>query len=191
MSTYNNKRAVKSLLKRRLTVDKVYSSFALCRSMWRVGKAREIKDHFFLSLKKSNFSAKRKTLIFMIRYYIALLLFSLVWLVSSCQSAPQEEEATDNRPNILFAIADDASFPHMGAYGTDWVESPAFDRVANEGILFTRAYTPNAKCAPSRSCILTGRNSWQLGAAANHWPFFPDEFKTYPEVLTEASACWA
>lgn len=90
-----------------------------------------------------------------------------------------------SRPNILFCIADDASYPNMGAYGCNWVKTPGFDRVAKEGILFTRCYTPNAKCAPSRSCILTGRNSWQLEAAANHWPFFPSKFKTYAETLLE------
>jgi arylsulfatase A-like enzyme len=89
------------------------------------------------------------------------------------------------RPNILFAIADDASFPHMGAYGCSWVKTPAFDRVAREGVLFTNAYTPNAKCAPSRACILTGRNSWQLEEAANHSPYFPQKFKTYAETLAE------
>lgn len=89
------------------------------------------------------------------------------------------------RPNILFCIADDASYPHMSAYGCSWINTPGFDRVAQEGVLFTRAYTPNAKCAPSRACILTGRNSWQLEEAANHWCFFPAKFKTYPEVLTE------
>lgn len=89
------------------------------------------------------------------------------------------------RPNILFAIADDASFPFMGAYGCSWIRTPGFDRVAREGILFTNAYTPNAKCAPSRACILTGRNSWQLEEAANHWCFFPAKFKTYAEALGE------
>ncbi len=87
------------------------------------------------------------------------------------------------QPNILFAIADDASYPHMGAYGCTWVKTPGFDRVANEGILFTRAYTPNAKCAPSRACILTGRNTWQLEEACNHAPLFPAKFITYPEAL--------
>ena len=95
------------------------------------------------------------------------------------------EKAAQSRPNILFCIADDASFAHMGAYGCDWVKTPGFDRVAKDGILFKRAYTPNAKCAPSRSCILTGRNSWQLEEAANHWPLFPAKFKTYAEVLGE------
>ncbi len=90
-----------------------------------------------------------------------------------------------SRPNILFCIADDASYPHMGANGCRWVKTPGFDQVAREGILFSNAYTPNAKCAPSRACILTGRNSWQLEEAANHWCYFPDKFKTYAEVLTE------
>jgi len=89
------------------------------------------------------------------------------------------------RLNILFCMADDASWPHMGAYGCRWIRTPGFDRVARNGVLFTRAYTPNAKCAPSRACILTGRNSWQLEEAANHWPYFPAKFKTYPEALTE------
>jgi len=95
------------------------------------------------------------------------------------------EKKSSVRPNILLAIADDASFPLMGAYGCSWVKTPAFDRVAREGVLFTNAYTPNAKCAPSRACILTGRNSWQLEAAANHWCYFPAKFKTYAEVLAE------
>ena len=97
----------------------------------------------------------------------------------------QQKTKTDARPNILFCISDDQSFPHAGAYGCKWVKTPAFDRVAREGILFTNAYTPNAKSAPSRSCIITGRNSWQLEAAANHWPYFPTKFKTYAEVLAE------
>jgi N-sulfoglucosamine sulfohydrolase len=98
-------------------------------------------------------------------------------------AAPEDE--VYERPNILFAISDDQSFPHAGAYGTNWVKTPAFDRVANEGLLFYNGYTPNAKCSPSRSILLTGRNSWQLEEAANHVPFFPAKFKTFPETLQE------
>jgi N-sulfoglucosamine sulfohydrolase len=87
-------------------------------------------------------------------------------------------------PNILFAVADDWGL-HGGAYGTRWVRTPAFDRVAREGLLFTHAYTPNAKCAPSRASILTGRNSWQLKAAANHICYFPPEFKGWGEALAD------
>ncbi len=94
-------------------------------------------------------------------------------------------QAEPKRPNILFCIADDQSFPNAGAYGCDWIKTPSFDRVAKEGILFMNAYTPNAKCAPSRACIITGRNSWQLEEAANHVCNFPAKFKTYAEVLKE------
>jgi len=73
----------------------------------------------------------------------------------------------------------------MGAYGCNWVKTPGFDRVAREGLLFKRAYTQNAKCAPSRAGLLTGRNSWQLEEAANHWCYFPKKFKTYSETLAE------
>ncbi len=100
-------------------------------------------------------------------------------------SCSLKNEIRSSPPNILIAMADDLSYPHMGAYGTDWVSTPAFDRVASEGLLFQNCYTPNAKCAPSRSCFLTGRNSWQLEEAANHWPYFPQKFKTYAEALSE------
>lgn len=94
------------------------------------------------------------------------------------------EAAEKQPPNILFAIADDWG-PHAGAYGTPWIKTPAFDRIAKEGLLFNHAYTPNAKCAPSRACILTGRNSWQLKEAANHICYFPSEFKGWGEALSE------
>lgn len=73
----------------------------------------------------------------------------------------------------------------MSAYGCKWINTPAFDRVAKEGLLFNNAYTPNAKCSPSRSCILTGRNSWQLEEAGNHVPYFPAKFRTFVETLAE------
>jgi len=106
----------------------------------------------------------------------------LVCLFACLVSCKQKEEVPAV-PNILFVIADDLSFPHTGAYGTDWIKTPGFDRVAKEGLLFTRAYTPNAKCSPSRSIIITGRNSWQLEEAANHVPFFPEKFLSHVEVL--------
>ena len=106
-------------------------------------------------------------------------------IFGSVAAAGDLQPAPGSRPNILFAIADDWSGGHAGAYGCRWVKTPAFDRVAEQGLLFTHAYTPNAKCAPSRSSILTGRNPWQLKAAANHVCYFPPEFKTWAEALGE------
>lgn len=109
--------------------------------------------------------------------------FQLASVITLAALVAPSVRADDARPNILFAIADDASYPHMGAYGTTWVKTPGFDRVARDGLLFTNCYTPNAKCAPSRACILTGRNSWQLEEACNHWCHFPPKFGTYAEAL--------
>lgn len=118
--------------------------------------------------------------------FLLSLLAGLAFVVPGWKIDLPEENQAEKRPNILFCIADDASFQHMSAYGlTNWVSTPGFDRVAREGILFTNAFTPNAKCAPSRSCILTGRNPWQLEEAANHVPFFPAKFTTFMEALGE------
>ncbi len=110
-----------------------------------------------------------------------LLPFVVLLFATACNS---KETSQRKRPNILFCIMDDAS-PHMGVYGCEWINTPTFDRLASRGVLFTNAYTPNAKCAPSRANIITGRNSWQLEEAANHVVNFPAKFKTFPEVLRE------
>ncbi len=115
-----------------------------------------------------------------------IILFSLILFALTPILAQKTKDK--KRPNILFCIADDASFQHMTAYGFNvqkWVNTPGFDRVAENGILFNKAYTPNAKCSPSRSCILTGRNPWQLEEAANHNPFFPLKFITFMETLAQ------
>ncbi|MEZ5404116.1 MAG: sulfatase [Bryobacteraceae bacterium] len=92
----------------------------------------------------------------------------------------------NRRPNILFMIADDWGHQHAGAYGCSWVRTPNFDRVAREGVLFTNCFTSNPKCSPSRATILTGRNSWQLKEAVNHFSIFPNDFSIYPKVLEQA-----
>ncbi len=93
-------------------------------------------------------------------------------------------------PNVLFIVADDAS-RHFGAtYGCRWVRTPHIDRLAAAGIVFDNFYVATSKCSPSRAAMLTGRNPWQLGAAANHWPVFPPEFMAFTEaVAAKGVAC--
>ena len=94
--------------------------------------------------------------------------------------------AADERPNVLFAIADDWGWPHAGAYGDKVVQTPNFDRLAREGALFQHAYISSPSCTPSRGAILTGRYHWELEGAGNLWSVFPDKFDTYPELLEKA-----
>jgi len=90
------------------------------------------------------------------------------------------------RPNILFAIADDWGWPHAGSYGDPVVKTPTFDRLAKEGALFRHAYVSSPSCTPSRGAILTGQWHWRLEGAGNLWSVFPDEYDTYPELLARA-----
>lgn len=90
------------------------------------------------------------------------------------------------RPNILIAIADDWSYGHAGVYGCGWVQTPAFDRIAREGVLFKNAFTNNPKCSPCRASLLTGRNTWQLDEACNHFGVFPARWPVYPDLLEQA-----
>ena len=112
-------------------------------------------------------------------------IFIPLFLVTGISNLFCKQAEEKQRPNILFCIADDISYPHMQAYGTPWLHTPGFDQVSQKGLLFQRMYTCNAKSSPSRACIITGRNSWQLEEACNHWPDFPAKFKSYPEVLAE------
>jgi len=94
--------------------------------------------------------------------------------------------AVDERPNILFAIADDQSYPHASAYGYKAVHTPAFDRVAREGVLFTNAFGASPGCSPCRAALLTGRHTWQIEHAGTHASSFSAKYVTYPDLLEGA-----
>lgn len=61
-----------------------------------------------------------------------------------------------NRPNIVFILADDLGYGDLGCYGQRVIETPHLDRMASEGVRFTRAYAGHTVCAPSRCTIETG-----------------------------------
>jgi len=97
---------------------------------------------------------------------------------------PQMEKG--KHPNILFAIADDQSYPYASAYGTRGVRTPAFDEVAQKGVLFTNAFVGAPQCSPSRAAILTGKNIWQLGEAGTHSSYFPQKLVVFTDLLEKS-----
>jgi arylsulfatase A-like enzyme len=113
------------------------------------------------------------------------LIIATIISLSGPAGFAQKSSKNTGRPNILLFVFDDASYEHFKANGSKWVNTPGFDRVAKEGLLFTNFYTPNAKCAPSRSSILTGLYPWQLKEAGNHLVFFPPEFRVITESLAD------
>jgi N-sulfoglucosamine sulfohydrolase len=95
-------------------------------------------------------------------------------------------QAADARPNIVFALADDWSFPNAGVYGDKVVKTPTFDRLAKEGVLFRNCFCASPSCTPARGAILTGQAVHRLESGANLWSILPAKFQTYPDVLEKA-----
>ena len=90
------------------------------------------------------------------------------------------------RPNILFLMADDWSSPHAGALGDPVVKTPAFDRVAREGVLFQNAFASAPSCTPSRLALATGQWHWRLKDGANLGGSLSAGVPAYPELLQAA-----
>lgn len=82
--------------------------------------------------------------------------FSLSGCANHLAQRPQ-----NNRPNIVFILADDMGFSDLGCYGGE-IATPNLDRLAKKGIRFTQFHN-TAKCMPSRACLLTGLYAQQCG----------------------------
>ena len=109
------------------------------------------------------------------------LVLLLTWLcVDACTA--QERQ----RPNILFAMADDWGWPHAGAYGDQVVETPTFDRLCREGARFEHAYVSSPSCTPSRNAILTGQAFYRLGEGANLHSTLSAAHPTFVRLLEDS-----
>ncbi len=74
--------------------------------------------------------------------------------------------AAEQRPNILFILADDVGYGDLGCYGATLVKTPHLDRLARDGRRFTDAHSPASMCTPTRRALLTGTYSWRQPAGA-------------------------
>lgn len=64
--------------------------------------------------------------------------------------------AAERPPNIVFVLADDLGWGELGCYGQTTIRTPHADRLASEGLRFTRHYSGSPVCAPSRCVLMTG-----------------------------------
>ena len=113
----------------------------------------------------------------------SLLVFGL--LLASLLSH-HAADAGSGRPNILFILGDNWRWPTAGILGDPMAKTPAFDRIAREGVTFTHAFNPVPSCSPTRSCLLTGRNAHELGERASLWSGFPKDTPVVTQLLREA-----
>ncbi len=85
-------------------------------------------------------------------------------------------------PNIVFFLSDDHSVPFLHCYGQKEMTTPNLDRLAAEGILFTKMFTAAPQCVPSRAAIMTGRSPVACRITRFSSPL-PREEITFPEIL--------
>ena len=111
---------------------------------------------------------------------VVLLILAFFGNVSSAK------EASPVRPNIVVMVADDWSWPHAGVLGDPLIQTPNFDRVANEGVLVPNAFVSTPSCTPSRLSILTGQHHWRLREGDSLGGSLREEFSVYTERLRDA-----
>jgi N-sulfoglucosamine sulfohydrolase len=92
--------------------------------------------------------------------------------------------ATPARPNVLFVLSDDHSYPFLSCYGDGNVRTPALDQMAAEGMKFHRFFTAAPQCVPARAAYLTGRSAVAARMTRFSSPLPRDEI-TFPEMLRE------
>ena len=94
----------------------------------------------------------------------------LVFLATlfSCSDTKEKEQ---ERPNIIYILADDLGYAELGCYGQQKIETLNIDKLAKEGMLFTQHYSGSAVCAPSRCTLLTGKHTGHSDIRNNNtWP---------------------
>ena len=96
------------------------------------------------------------------RPHVACLVSATVFLFTHAIEATSLEAATDSRPNVVIVLADDLGYGDVQPLNPQSsIATPAFSRLAKEGITFTDAHTPSAVCTPTRYGLLTGRYCWR------------------------------
>lgn len=81
-----------------------------------------------------------------------------LFMVLSCNSQNKVEQ----KPNIIFIMADDLGWQDVGFMGSKWFETPNLDRFSEESLVFSNAYM-YPTCSPSRTALLTGKQSFRTG----------------------------
>ena len=95
----------------------------------------------------------------------------IIWiLLEAIVAAPSARCATassSSKPNIILILADDLGYGELGCYGQQKIKTPNLDRMAREGLRFTRFYAGATVCAPSRSVLMTGQHGGHTTVRGN------------------------
>lgn len=102
----------------------------------------------------------------MIKNILKVLMLTLLLVPVAC--AQQQSKTAENPVNIILFIGDDLAVKDIGPYGNEIVRTPHLDRLAQESLLFDRAFAASPTCGPSRSTMFTGLYPFRHGGHSNH-----------------------
>lgn len=88
--------------------------------------------------------------------------------------------------NILHLFSDQQRFDTIAAHGNPTIRTPHLDRLVNEGVSFSRAYSPSPECVPARACMITGHYPGRTGCFSNADKMPPAEQPSFMDRLTQA-----
>ena len=91
-------------------------------------------------------------------------------------------KAPADAPNVIFILVDDMGYGQLGVTGHPIIKTPNIDKLANEGILFTQAYSGSTVCSPSRISLMTGKDTGALHSNANTIKLRPQD-KTLAHMM--------
>ena len=86
--------------------------------------------------------------------------------IAAASLAPTNASVAD-RPDIFILLTDQQRADAFGAAGATDVRTPAMDRLARQGVLFTHAFAATPQCSPSRAALMTGRHPHRTGVMGN------------------------
>ena len=84
-------------------------------------------------------------------------------LISMHISADDVKTSVKKPPNFIVILLDDLGLHDAGFMGNDFIETPAMDQLARDGVVFTQAYSNAPNCAPSRAAIMSGQTAQRTG----------------------------
>jgi arylsulfatase A-like enzyme len=86
--------------------------------------------------------------------------FAMAIALAACaiplQAADKSLRRPQDKPNIIFIMADDLGWFDVGYNGAPFYETPNIDQLAADGMIFDRSYTGGPNCAPTRACLISG-----------------------------------
>lgn len=114
----------------------------------------------------------------------SLFLFCMIMPASFVAVGQKSLPKKDEKPNVIFIIADDLGYNHLGVYGQQKIKTPHIDKLASQGMRFTQFYAGASVCGPSRASLMLGLHTGHVPYRENGDDHLADHYEPIGELKT-------